>query len=465
MIRRRDLFLSAAAFSLPASVRLSASGRTSPIYQHENVLGTSLEMRFDSSAPAQAEAAALAEIDRLANILSSYNASSEFNRWTRTRHDPVPVSPELMEVLGLYDEWRARSGGAVNAAFSAPFNAQLGAETLHWQLDRQNGTATHLTDAPLVLNSFTKSYIINRAADAAMRHASGAMVNIGGDLVVKGRASELVHIVNPLNDTENSAPLATIRAAKLAVATSGNSRRGAHIVDPRTGGRPSHILSATVTAPNATDAGALATAFTVLTVAESRALAARTPRVEYMLVRHGGDVVRSAGWRSLLLAPAAQTQARSEVAHEVIVNLELARIEGQRYRRPYLAVWVEDKDKFPVRTVALWLEKDRWLPELKGWYRDDRLRLLAEGNEIVATVSSATRPPGKYTMKWDGKDAKGAPVKPGKYTICIEVAREHGSYQLLRQEIDLTAGAKQFPLTGGTEIAAASIDYRKNTSR
>ena len=280
-------------------------------------------------------------------------------------------------------------------------------------------------------------------------------------MLVKGRASESVHIANPLNDTENSAPLATIRAANLAVATSGNSRRGDHIVDPRTGGRPSHILSATVVAPNATDAGALATAFTILSVAESRALAAKTPGVEYMLVRNGGDVVRSAGWRSLLLVPAAQTPP----GLEVIVNLELARIEGQRYRRPYVAIWVEDKDRFPVRTVALWLEKDRWLPELKGWYRDDRLRLLAEGHEIVTTVSSATRPPGKYTMKWDGKDAKGVPVKPTKYTICIEVAREHGSYQLLRQEIDLTAGAKQFPLTGGTEIAAASIDYRKTTSR
>ena len=460
MIRRRDLFLSAAALSLTAAPSLPASLRTSPLYQHENVLGTSLEMRFDSSTPARAEAAALAEIDRLANILSSYDASSEFSRWARTQHEPVRVSPELMEVLGLYDEWRERSGGALNAAFSTQQAADM-----HWRLDRRHGTAIHLTDAPLVLNSFTKSYIIDRAADAALRHASGAMVNIGGDLVVKGRASELVHIANPLNDTENSAPLATIRAANLAVATSGNSRRGDHIVDPRTGGRPSHILSATVTAPSATDAGALATAFTVLSVAESRALAAKTPGVEYMLVRNGGDVVRSAGWRSLLLAPAAQSPVRSEVAHEVIINLELARIEGQRYRRPYVAAWVEDKDKFPVRTVALWLEKDRWLPELKGWYRDDRLRLLAEGNEIVATVSSATRPPGKYTMKWDGKDAKGVPVKPGKYAVCIEVAREHGSYQLLRQEIDLTAGAKQFPLTGGTEIAAASIDYRKTTSR
>jgi hypothetical protein len=89
------------------------------------------------------------------------------------------------------------------------------------------------------------------------------------------------------------------------------------------------------------------------------------------------------------------------------------------------------------------------------------LRLLAEGNEIAQSVSSATRPPGKYTLKWDGKDNKGVAVKPGKYTVYIEAAREHGGYDLLRQEVDLTGGSKQFTLTGGSEITSASVDYRK----
>jgi thiamine biosynthesis lipoprotein len=38
----------------------------------------------------------------------------------------------------------------------------------HWKLDAVNQTATHLSNAPLMLNSFAKSYIIKRAADAAM---------------------------------------------------------------------------------------------------------------------------------------------------------------------------------------------------------------------------------------------------------------------------------------------------------
>jgi len=407
-----------------------------------------MELRLDSLTPNLAETAALVEIDRLAGILSSYEPSSEFSRWTRTMDEPVRVSQELLEVLGLYDEWRERTGGAVSAAFAGTNGGR------NWRLDRANGTATHLSAAPLVLNSFTKSYVINKAADAAMRHASGVVLNLGGDLVVKGMSTERVQIANPLDDTENSPPIASIQVKGMAVATSGNSRRGAHIVDPRTGARPSHIASATVAAPKATDAGALATAFTILSVEESRALAAKVPGVEFMLAGKGGGIISTPGF---LLAPLAQVAGPLEV----VVNLELARIEGQRYRRPYVAVWVEDKDRFPVRTVALWHQKDRWLPDLKGWYRGDRLRLLAEGNEIASTVSSATRPAGKYTMKWDGKDNKGVPVKPGKYTVFVEASREHGSYDLLRQEIDLTAGPKQFPLAGGTEIASAGIHVKR----
>lgn len=440
MIRRRDFFgVTAVPLLAP---------RRETVRQFENVLGTSMELRLDSLTPDRAEAAALAEIDRLAEILSSYDASSEVNRWTRTLNEAVRVSPELMEVLRLFDEWRTRTGGAVSAAFTVSHGT-------HWRLDLARGTATHLSTAPLVLNSFTKSYVINKAAEAAMRHANGVVVNIGGDLVVKGRTAASVNVANPLDDTENSAALASIRAAGMAVATSGSSRRGPHIVDPRTGTRPSHIASATVVARKATDAGALATAFTILPVDESRALAGKIPGVEYMLVRKGGGVIRTPGF-----VLASLTQVSGPV--EVVVNLELARIEGQRYRRPYVAVWVEDKDRFPVRTVALWYLKDRWLPDLRGWYRGDRLRLLAEETEIASTVSSATRPAGKYTMKWDGKDNKGVAVKPGKYTIFIEAAREHGSYDLLRQEVDLTAGPKQFSLKGGDEIANASIDYRKS---
>jgi hypothetical protein len=132
-----------------------------------------------------------------------------------------------------------------------------------------------------------------------------------------------------------------------------------------------------------------------------------------------------------------------------------------RARRPYVAAWIEDKDKFPLRTIALWFDKTRWLPELRAWNRDDRMRAMAEGNDITASVSGATRPPGKYTLKWDGKDNAGRPVKAGKYTVCLEVAREHGSYQIFRQEMDFMGVPKQIQLPANQEVAGASLDYGK----
>jgi hypothetical protein len=144
---------------------------------------------------------------------------------------------------------------------------------------------------------------------------------------------------------------------------------------------------------------------------------------------------------------------------ELTITLELAQIGGGRARRPYVAVWIEDANKFPVRTIALWEQKPRWVPELRAWYHADQERAAAEHHDITSSVSSATRPPGKYTLKWDGKDNNGKPVKAGKYTVNIEAAREHGTYQILRQEMDFAGTPQHIDLKGGTEIASASLDY------
>ena len=115
-----------------------------------------------------------------------------------------------------------------------------------------------------------------------------------------------ISIANPQADAENDEPLARLLVSNRAVATSGNYRRGvtiggrwySHIVDPRTAQPVNHILSATVIAPSATDAGALATAFNVLTPAESLRLAASMPGVECLLITNDGQRLASPGWRA-----------------------------------------------------------------------------------------------------------------------------------------------------------------------
>ena len=472
------------------------------VSQFENVLGTSLEMKFATASDIEAgraETAALAEFERVGKILSGYDATSEFSRWLKTSGEPVRVSPELFETLNLFAEWRARTHGALDPAAQVvstlwkqaaaqqrlPTEAALQAAVAtirqpHYALDAQAQTATRLSAAPLILNSFAKSFIISRAADAALRAAklNGVVINSGGDLVVSGALAESVRIADPTADAENDAPLVTVLVRNRAVATSGNYRRGltingrwySHLVDPRTAQPVDHIISATVVAPNATDAGALATTFCVLLPEESLRLAATMPEVECLLITKDGQRLMSKGWHALeapvatpVASPAAPSAQAWDQSFELTINLELARIDDPRFRRPYVAVWVEDKDKFPVRTVALWYQKPRWLPDMKAWSRSDRMRSMAEGSDITSSVSSATRPAGKYTVKWDGKDNHGKFVAPGKYTVFIEAAREHGTYQLMRQEVDCKSAAQQFNLAGNVEVAGASLDYRKKT--
>ncbi len=526
--------LSCVAF--PAIAAEAAAHGHLHVFQHENVLGTSLELKVLASSPGQAdqaETAALGEIDRLAHILSSYESASEVSRWLRTSHQPVAVSAELYEVLALFDQWRERSDGSLDAAAAnicqlwqaaarldrMPEPAAIAAALTavkqpHWSLDPAAHTATHLSDVPLVFNSFAKSYIASRACDTAMAaaHVDALLVNIGGDLVLRGDLTETVAIANPQADAENDPPLASIRVRNQAVATSGNYRRGvtiagrwfSHIVDPRSGQPVSHVLSATVVAANAADAGALATACCVLQPEASLRLVASLPAAECLLLTADGRHVTSKGWHSLETVPPvlaaaddiqgllvtpqkarlidtatppsapptpaapastpgtpgtpAATPALWDETCELVVQLELSRFGG-RSSRPYVAVWIEDGEKYPVRTLALWSNGGRWLEDLKGWYRSDQLRILAETTELTPSVSSATRPAGKYTLKWDGKDNSGKLVKSGKYTICLEAAREHGTYQIMRQELDCNGTAAKIDLKGNVEIASAALDY------
>lgn len=137
------------------------------------------------------------------------------------------------------------------------------------------------------------------------------------------------------------------------------------------------------------------------------------------------------------------------------------------YRRPYVAVWIEDKEGSAVRTLELWYQQGgrgiRWLRDLRAWMRGEQLRKLADGGDLATTVSGPTRQPGKYTVVWDGKDDQKRVVNQGEYTVCIEVAREHANppYQLLRKSFPLTNRPLKGEVGSNTEIKSASVELRK----
>ena len=245
---------------------------------HENVMGTSLELRvradFDVAAR-RAENCVLAEIDRLSAIFSGYDPSSEFRRWQSGPREPVQVSSELFSVLHASDRWREASGGAFEPRVqwlsdiwsAAERRGRLpGAVELAeakavlarpaWRLE--GPTVTRLSDAPVSLNAIAKGYIVERAAESALVDGvRGLLLNVGGDLRVRGDFTRTIGIASPDSDTESSAPIALVELKDRALATSGRSQRGfriggkwySHIFDPRTLQPVEGIASASVIAP------------------------------------------------------------------------------------------------------------------------------------------------------------------------------------------------------------------------
>jgi thiamine biosynthesis lipoprotein ApbE len=483
----------------------------------EDVLGTTLELRIladDGAAADRAEVAVLAEVSRLARIASSYDPASELMRWQGRRGAMQPASAELLGLLQAADGWRERSGGAFEprvqaltalwsrcaAAGRTPTDAERAAVTSRfvdapWRLDAAAGTAACLTDLPLSFNAIAKGDIVDRACAAALdpaRGVRGLMVALGGDLRVRGELARPVGIADPRRDSESDPALEEVLLNDRALATSGGSQRGwtiagrrySHLLDPRTGRPTGATRGATVLAPTCRDADALATVLCVLPPERGLALVETLPDFACLIVGDDGRVLRSTTWPGrapaearppLALAaftpPAPAAQGAWNPAYELLVRFEINAPPGAGfgYRRPYVAVWVEDAEGVPVRTLVLWMMKGgpgpRWLPDLRRWYRGDQVRKLVDDADLVATVAKATRPPGTYSVAWDGKDDAGKAVAAGTYTLAIEAAREHGTYQVIRQELTLGETPFAQELKGNVEIKSASVEYRRRAGQ
>ena len=461
---------------------------------YENVLGTSFELTVSASSETVAEIAeqaALNEIDRLNKILSSYDQTSEFSLWQKTQDIDIPVSKELFEVLSLFDEWTLKTNGALNASAAvasaiwkkasagqhlpAPGELTEAARRMtkkHWILNAEKQTAMHLTQDPLVFNSFVKGYIINKASSLLMNISgiSYSVINIGGDIKVAGAERQQIGVTNPKDFADNNKLVTHLSVENKAIATSGNYKRGfqivnewySHIIDARTAVPVKEIVSATVVADNAVDAGALATAFNILTPNESKALAKLIPGVEYLIITKSGNHITSDGWNELVIKNKDSQNLNSSIKaagdFEMVIDLELAAFEGRSHRQ-FVAIWVEDEKKESIRNLAVWYNKPRWLHDLRRWYNKHE-SLVANMNQMES-ITGATRSAGKYVIKWNGNDDSDKIVPFGKYTIYIEAAREHGTYQLIKQEIEWNNKPIHIDLPGGVEISTASLDYHK----
>lgn len=309
--------------------RLKPKRRYRHTAHYERVLGTSLELQIVSrseQAGPQAEAASLAEIDRLETIFNAYAPSSELNRWQSFRDEEITVSPELGELLATSNYWCKKTQGAFNPAVEAitriwkehaeqnqPVRDEL-VDVLGelkqplWSFGRSHSTACRLTRLPITLNSIAKGFIIDQAAlcAAQVESVDEVLVNIGGDLRHIGSKPVSITIVDPFAPAENAPAAATIQICNQGLATSGNYRRGfrigehwfSHVIDPRTGYPVEHVVSASVIAPDAMTADVLATVFDVFVPDESLAFADALPNIGVLLITEDGMSLSNAYWKT-----------------------------------------------------------------------------------------------------------------------------------------------------------------------
>lgn len=156
-------------------------------------------------------------------------------------------------------------------------------------------------------------------------------------------------------------------------------------------------------------------------------------------------------------AAAAATAKKWPAGMSLDVAFTVATKATGRVKRPYVAVWIEDEAGSTVRNLTVWVQQSRmnprWLSELRRWYRGNA--------DLLTTVSSATRNPGTYAVAWDGKTDKGALAAQGTYYVCVEAAREHGPYSLVREKITVGTAAFKKTLTADNDIEAASVAFGK----
>ena len=230
--------------------------------------------------------AALDEIERLEEQLSLFLPTSDIayiNRHAADRR--VEVERRLYRLLERASELSDRTDGAFDVAVGALMRAiglrgESGLEPTSAltasgmrRVDLREG-GVRLLDARtrLDLGAIGKGYAIDRALGVLARHGVRSAFLHGGwsTLYALGAPPDAdgwtIGLVDPADET-NRIGSVTLRDRALSVSGSegradlaGDDSGAAHVVDPRSGGEPARQL-AWATAPSATDADALSTAF------------------------------------------------------------------------------------------------------------------------------------------------------------------------------------------------------------
>jgi thiamine biosynthesis lipoprotein len=301
-----------------------AAGEAVPLlHVSRRAMATSFEIILPWGLPQAMEAATagLDEIDRLEDQLTVYRDHSEVSRLNRqAAQQEVEVEAHLFDLLDL--------AGRITRATEGAFDITAGPLIKAWGFFRRRGRVPSAQERAEVLTrvgmnqvvldpekrtvryarpgveinlgSIGKGYALDRVAESLRTdwQLSSALLH-GGHSSVYALGSEpgeprgwRVGIKHPWDPERR---LAVVRLRDQGLATSAATfqhlefagRKLGHILDPRSGWPAEGLASATVVAPSAAEADALATAFFILGVDRARAYCAEHPGIGAVLLPAG----------------------------------------------------------------------------------------------------------------------------------------------------------------------------------
>ncbi len=265
--------------------------------------------------------AAQAEVAACEGELSRFDPASDLSRLNASAGEWVSVGPRLLETLRLAVAAREDTAGRfdptvlpalVAAGYDRSFELleeRPATRADGWragsaiELDEARGRARLEPGTAVDLGGIGKGYAARRALDAMLAAApdlAGGLVDLGGDIAVRGETPEggpwRIAVADPRRPGET---LAVLALAAGGVATSGRDARrfgpsGSlhHLIDPETG-EPAFAgpLTVTVAASDAAEAEAHATTLAIASLEEARAHLAARPALSALYVPHAGPPI------------------------------------------------------------------------------------------------------------------------------------------------------------------------------
>jgi len=267
---------------------------------------------------------AIEEISRIEKLISSWDKNSQTSLINKNAGiEPVKVDAELFNLIKRSLIISKLTDGAFDISYASmdkiwKFDgsmkvmptetaikvsvAKVGYQNII--LNNENQTVfLKLKGMKIGFGAIGKGYAADKAKELLIsKGVKAGIMNASGDMNTWGKQPNgdywKVAITNPLNK-KNAFGLLPIKSG--AVVTSGNyekyqvfnGKRYSHIIDPRTGYPSSGIISATVFAPKAELADALATSIFVMGVETGIDRINQIPKVECIIIDENGGIHKS----------------------------------------------------------------------------------------------------------------------------------------------------------------------------